>query len=95
MARTERTYSCGLQKDFVTLVEQQLSKSCEEHDISCQDFFQACKRLSDDDDSTTAAFVDIILLATDYAAFVDIMIGRGKREVSEFVQPLNSVGSTK
>jgi len=64
---------------FLEVVERRISSCLERNESSVRDFYAACRGLRKQSDGTVETFVDLMLLATDYAAFVDLMTSRERR----------------
>ena len=69
-----------IHKDYVALIESRLSRPLKKHGKSVDQFFSYCQKIQDAGHAEEIApFIRIVLAATDYLLFSDIMSDEGKR----------------
>lgn len=64
---------------FVALVENRIDSYLRKNGSSLTAFYALCEGLSKSEDHFVNTFVDLILMATDYVAFVDVMSSSKRR----------------
>ena len=62
-------------KQYCELIEAQLAEALVKHKKTPQEFFEICKKVQSATEADIQPFIQVLLAASDYMLFADIMLG--------------------
>ena len=69
----------AVHQKYVELVEAQLAEPLAKHKKSTAEFFEICKRVQGATEADIQPFIQVLLAATDYMLFADVMLGGAEK----------------